>query len=113
MSQNLLHFCIYFSTGQFAQRLLADSDVPNLGTFDKNARNGSRKKTEKTQDKDERMTSQIVRYVCYYGTSKLAEWRSLRTGIQKHLGSHINNNFLAERSIFVGRKVHIYWPKRP
>ena len=28
MSQNLLHFCIYFSTGQFAQRLLADSDVP-------------------------------------------------------------------------------------
>ena len=29
MSQNLLHFCIYFSTGQFAQRLLADSDVPN------------------------------------------------------------------------------------
>ena len=31
MSQNLLHFCIYFSTGQFVQRLLADSDVPSSG----------------------------------------------------------------------------------
>ena len=34
-----------------------------LGTFDKNARNGRpERETEKTQDKDERMTSQIVRH---------------------------------------------------
>ena len=30
MSQNWLHFYMYFSTGQFAQRLLAESDVLSL-----------------------------------------------------------------------------------
>ena len=30
MSQNRLHLYGYFATGQFAQRLLADSDVPTV-----------------------------------------------------------------------------------
>ena len=30
MSQNRLHFYGYLSTGQFAQHLLADSDVPTM-----------------------------------------------------------------------------------
>ncbi len=37
----------------------------------KNARNGNRNKKQiNPKTKDERMTSQIVRYDCYYGSSK-------------------------------------------
>ena len=81
-----------------------------LGTSDKNARNGSRKQAEKSQDKDETMTSQIVRHVCYDGSSK-QNGVGHASMLQRHLGSDIIN--LAETFIFVGRIVHILWPKRP
>ena len=88
-----------------------------LGTSDKNARNGSRKQAEKPQDKDETMTSHIEndiadseQYVCYDGSSK-QNGVGHASMLQRHLGSDIIN--LAETFIFVGRIVHILWPKRP
>ena len=56
------------------------------------------------------MTPQIVRYVCYDGSSKHSGGGQAYIS-QRHLGSDIIN--LAETSIFVGRNVHILWPKRP
>ena len=58
----------------------------------------------------ERMTSQIVRYVCYDGNSK-QNGGGQASILQRRLGSDIIN--LAETFIFVGRIVHILWPKRP
>ena len=58
----------------------------------------------------ERMISQIVRYVCYDGSSKQSGGGQASIS-QRHLGSDIIN--LAETSIYVGRNVHILWPKRP
>ena len=58
----------------------------------------------------ERMTSQSEQYVCYDGNSKHNGGEQVSI-LQRHLGSDIIN--LAETFIFVGRIVHILWPKRP
>ena len=51
------------------------------------------------------MKSQIVRYVCYYGSSKQSGGGQAYLS-QKHLGSDIIIIIvLAETSIFVGRNV--------
>ena len=49
-------------------------------------------------------------YVCYDGSSK-HNGGGQASILQRHLGSDIIN--LAETLIFVGRIVHILWPKRP
>ena len=49
-------------------------------------------------------------YVCYDGSNK-QNGRGQASILQRHLGSDMIN--LAETFIFVGRIVHILWPKRP
>ena len=74
-------------------------------------------RSRENQDKDEtmtsqmeRMTSQIVSYVCYDGSSKHNAVGQASI-LQRHLGNNMIN--LVETFIFVGRIVHILWPKLP
>ena len=56
------------------------------------------------------MTAQSEQYVCYDGSST-HNGGGQASILQRHIGSDIIN--LAETFIFVGRIVHILWPKRP
>ena len=59
------------------------------------------------------MTSQIVRYVCYYGSSKQSGGGQAYIS-EKHLGCDIIIIILlAETSIFVGRNVPDFMETRP
>ena len=57
------------------------------------------------------MTSQIVRYVCYYGSSKQSGGGQAYIS-QKHLGSDIIIICLADTSIFVGQNVPNFMEKK-
>ena len=68
-------------------------------------------RNRETQDKDETMPSQIENDIASSVSSNKQNGRGQASILQRHLGSDIIN--LAETFIFVGRIVHILWPKRP
>ena len=80
-----------------------------LGTFDKNARNCTRKKKQrkpKTKMRND-ITDSEIRLLLWHAAALLAEWR--RTGI--HFAETSQQRYNTNN--FVGRNVHICWPKHP
>ena len=81
-----------------------------LGMSDKNGRNDSRKQKQ-------RKPKTKLRHYITDSEIRLLRWQCKQSGggqtsiSQKHIGSDIIN--LAATSIFVGRNIHILWPKRP
>ena len=66
--------------------------------------------TERCQSNTPNDIADSEQYVCYDGSSK-QNGGGQAAILRRHLGSDIIN--LAETFIFVGRIVHILWPKRP